>query len=787
MLGRFYKFSQDLHNVLEQLDVSPDLRDKLFLDQASDFSIVMTARAFVGINSVALLCFDFLHAPDALCRYLVFIALEMAYLAVIFLNVRWLRRGFANGQDAKVHIKTVRVILVFLGVMWGIFFNILMPFGDGDQRALIYGLAVGLISTPVLVSPLSCALAFWLPVCVGVCVGMALNNMTDPFALGDLLGFIVLTGYCIIYLNRRMNERAIGEIRLQENSETIKLLLRDFEESASDWLWETNAQMEIRHVSNRLAQVAARPVAEIAGRFPHALLGEIMNYDHRPGSPIEKLVRAIEQRSAFRDLVVPVIINAEERYWSLTGKPVLDKFGHFSGYHGVGSDITGQRRQQEHIAFLARHDSLTKLPNRMLFNEMLQQFCDDPSSGGLALLCLDLDLFKNVNDTLGHAFGDAMLVAVAERLRSSIRDTDLAARLGGDEFAIILLKRSEQEAVAIANRIIERVTRPYYFEGQLLQISISIGITLAPRDSNQPNGLMKNADLALYRAKADGRARWRLYDSEMDELMKDRRALQSALRQALVRDEFRLVYQPIVTLPDGQFVGAEALLRWEHPERGLLEPGAFIGIAEDTGLIGQIGEWVLFQACQEAAGWPAHIGVAINLSPLQFRDPHLVETINRALNESGLTPNRLELEITETTMLETNSQTVDSLWQLHTRGVRIALDDFGTGYSSLSYLRRFPFDKVKIDRSFIRDLGFDTDDGSIILAIIGLAQRMNMIVTAEGVETPEQAELLTRYGCCQAQGYMFGRPQSAGKFAALVATGEPAKRVPVIQPNMLPA
>ncbi len=749
--------------------VPGDLSDRLLLDQASDFSYIITAIALLGLNQIGLLFVYFFKSPDALLRELVFVAVVICYMFIMAEARGWLRRVQPAGKDAKAYIVSMSRLLVVLGVVWSVLFFILMQQRNTGQLCLLYGVFVGCLATPVMVSPISCALSYWAPICIGIFVACLFANTFEPFALVNLIAFMGLTGFCILYINSRLNDRAVSAIRLEENGQVIKLLLRDFEESASDWLWETNEALEMQEVSHRLAQVAHRPAGAMRGKFPQAMLGEIMNYDHRAGSPIEKLQRIIEERSPFRDLVVPVLINGEERYWSLTGKPILDKSGRFAGYHGVGSDITGQRRQQEQIAFLARHDSLTKLPNRVLFSEVLHQACDNCTQKGIALLSLDLDHFKNVNDTLGHATGDGVLVAVAERLRGCIREFDIASRLGGDEFGIILVTDDPQEAEVIASRIIERVSRPYHFDGHLVQIGMSIGITMAPQDSRNPSGLMKNADLALYRAKAEGRGVWRLYDLEMDERLQDRRALQSSLRQAVLRDEFRLEYQPLVDLTDGRIVGAEALLRWQHPERGLLPPGEFITLAEDAGLIGQIGEWVLGQACREAANWPAHVGIAVNLSPLQFRDSGLVEIINRALEQAGLAPTRLELEITETTMLETSSQTVDALWQLHGRGVRIALDDFGTGYSSLSYLRRFPFDKIKIDRSFIRDLGYEKDDTSIILAIIGLAERMNMVVTAEGVETPRQAAILTSYGCGQAQGYLFSRPVAAAVFAQIVA------------------
>jgi diguanylate cyclase (GGDEF)-like protein len=762
-------FVRSFRKLAAGAQVPDDLSERLLLDQASDFSYIITAISLLGLNQIGLLFVYFFRSPDAPLRELMFVAVVVCYVFIMGHARGWLRRVRPAGKDAKAYIASMSRLLAVLGVAWSALFFILTQQHNAGQLSLLYGVFVGCLATPVMVSPISCAISYWAPICIGICLACLFASTFEPFALVNLVAFMGLTGFCILYINSRLNDRAVSAIRLEENSQVIKLLLRDFEESASDWLWETNAALELQQVSQRLAQVAHRAADTFSGQFPRAMLGEIMNYDHRPGSPIDKLLRIIDDRSPFRDLVVPVLINGEERYWSLTGKPILNKSGRFSGYHGVGSDITGQRRQQEQIAFLARHDSLTKLPNRVLFSEVLHQACDNCTQTGIALLSLDLDHFKNVNDTLGHATGDGVLVAVAERLRGCIREFDIASRLGGDEFAIILVTDDPQEAGVIASRIIERVSRPYHFDGQLVQIGMSIGITMAPQDSRNPSGLMKNADLALYRAKAEGRGVWRMYDVEMDERLQDRRALQASLRKAVLRDELRLEYQPLVDLTDGRIVGAEALLRWQHPERGLLPPGEFITLAEDAGLIGQIGEWVLGQACREAANWPEHVGIAVNLSPLQFRDNGLVEIIDRALEQAGLAPARLELEITETTMLETSSQTVDALWQLHGRGVRIALDDFGTGYSSLSYLRRFPFDKIKIDRSFIRDLGYEKDDTSIILAIIGLAERMSMVVTAEGVETPQQAAILTSYGCGQAQGYLFSRPVAAAVFAQIVA------------------
>jgi diguanylate cyclase (GGDEF)-like protein len=785
--GRPWRGPKLLSGILARLkifldigQVPPDLIDRLYLDQATDFSKVITARAFVGICTAGLIAMAYGQTAFSVERSALIGAVQIIYVIIIALSWPWLRPRVVPADRARQFMRRAACLLFIAGMLWACIFYIDDFSGDLQQKLFTYGVMIGLISMPVLVAPLSAAIAFWLPVAVGALVSYRLSGQFDPFLFIDLLAYILLIGYCILYLNRRMNERAIGAIRLEENSELIKLLLRDFEENASDWLWETNAQLELQRVSARLAQVSRRPAGSIRGKFPEALLGGRRRAADGPGvdgqgAAIMRLNRLIGERAAFRDLVVPVTIAGEERFWSITGKPITDRLGVFTGYHGVGSDITGQKRQQEQIAFLARHDSLTKLPNRLLFNEALHEACETCAESGIALLCLDLDHFKLVNDTLGHPTGDGVLLAVAERLRGCLREVDIASRLGGDEFGIIVSTNDAAEAYRVATRVREGISRPYEFDGQLVQIDVSIGIAMAPRDQTTPSGLMKHADLALYRAKSEGRGTLRFYDPEMDERLNRRRALQSLLGHAVQRGELRVDYQPIVDVASRRIVGAEALLRWQHPDLGLLLPGQFIGLAEETGLIGPIGEWVLRQACKQAAGWPGDVAVAVNLSPLQFRDDALVASIDAALADAGLAPARLELEITETTMLETNAQTVEALWALHGRGVRIALDDFGTGYSSLSYLRRFPFDKIKIDRSFIRDLSYEKDDSSIIQAIIGLADRMNMIVTAEGVETGDQASLLASYGCAQAQGYLYHPPITPALFAQLLATQEQQK------------
>ncbi len=753
---------------------------RLHVEQASILAHLLPIMCGVGISSMSLLFFDLYISRVAVPGYLIALAscVILTYTSLSWKAFQCLRNA-GQSSHARGFIRNVGGLCALLGALWGLTAIEVMEIATVAQRALVYAIMIGCVSTPVMVPPAAVGFAFWVPITIGAFLSLVLvPGPIDYFAVVCLIGYANLTGFCIIYLNRKLTERAVNAIRIEENAEVIKLLLRDFEENASDWLWETDAKLTLQHISTRLAQVAGKSREALAGRFPQVLFGSMTKADQQGGTPLARLNRYIGERSPFRDLVVPVVIDGEERSWMLTGKPIVDKAGRFVGYHGVGSDVTVVRRSQEQIAFLARHDSLTRLPNRVLFNEMLHLGCTRAEEDGLALLCLDLDDFKSVNDTMGHATGDGILIAVSERLRGCIRDGDIAARLGGDEFAIILKTKDIEEVAAVARRLCERVSRPYHFDGRLVEIGVSIGVTLAPRDGATPHLLMKNADLALYRAKADGRAIWRLYDVEMDERVQDRRSLQTDLRQALARGEFYLAFQPIIDFQSKRIVAAEALLRWYHPERGQLSPAEFIPMAEGAGLIAPIGAWVLRQACAIAATWPKDVHVSVNLSPLQFRDEELINEVDAALAESGLEPARLELEITETTVLETNNQTIEALLELHGRGIRIALDDFGTGYSSLSYLRRFPFNKIKIDRSFIRDLGQEKDDASIILAIIGLATSMKMVVTAEGVETEAQADFLSANGCTQAQGFLFYRPLSAEAIGEAIAVNHSG--VPIV-------
>jgi diguanylate cyclase (GGDEF)-like protein/PAS domain S-box-containing protein len=438
------------------------------------------------------------------------------------------------------------------------------------------------------------------------------------------------------------------------------------------------------------------------------------------------------------------------------------------GWVETFEDITERRQAEEKIAHMARHDGLTGLPNRTHFGEHLENSLGSLGRGdSIAVLCLDLDRFKVVNDTLGHQSGDRLLQIAAERLRGALRETDFLARIGGDEFSVLQVAEHQPGAVtALARRLVEVMGAPIMVGDHQVQVGVSVGIAFAPADGSVADQLLKNADLALYRAKAEGRGTYRFFESAMDARMQARRALELDLRHAVATRAFELHYQPIVDLESNAVSAFEALLRWTDPIRGRVPPLDFIPLAEETGLIIPIGEWVLRQACAQAARWPAPIHIAVNLSPLQFKNAGLVATVIGALASSGLAPDRLELEITETVLLQDSDATLATLHQLRGLGVSIAMDDFGTGYSSLSYLRKFPFDKIKIDQSFIRELADGKDSLAIVRAVTGLGSSLGITTVAEGVETADQLARLKAEGCTAVQGFYFGAARPADEATA---------------------
>jgi diguanylate cyclase (GGDEF)-like protein len=488
---------------------------------------------------------------------------------------------------------------------------------------------------------------------------------------------------------------------------------------------------------------------------PGCTMYELISHRKETGSfsgDVGEFCASIRRNVALGKITHQIVDTADGRAIQIINQPL-----EAGGWVATIEDVTERKRSDEKIVHLAHYDALTDLPNRVLFREQLESALEKVQPDQqLAVLYIDIDEFKSVNDALGHSVGDELLKAVAGRLRGCLGETDVAARLGGDEFAIIQTAiRHPSDTTHLVGRIYEAIRKPYDCGGHLITTDASIGIALAPQQGADLDQLLKNADMAMYEAKADGRRTYRFFELSMDARVKTRRILELELRQAIMDGGFEVYYQPLVNLRDNKISSCEALLRWRHPKRGMISPAEFIPIAEETGLINQLGDWVLNTACIEAASWPDHIRVAVNVSPIQFRSETLALNVATALATSGLAPCRLELEITEAILIRDDEVALALLHQLRELGVRIALDDFGTGYSSLSYLQRFPFDKIKIDRCFVKDIAGAAGSSSIVQAIVNIAAASNMTTTAEGVETVPQMELLRELGCTEMQGYLF--------------------------------
>ncbi|MBV9116616.1 MAG: EAL domain-containing protein, partial [Acetobacteraceae bacterium] len=559
-----------------------------------------------------------------------------------------------------------------------------------------------------------------------------------------------------------------GALRLSESEARYRLLA----ENAADMIVQHTADRRRAYVSPASRSLLGREPEEMLAEdfaeilHPDDLEGITTAYDHlmRHGGKITCCYRLRHKDGHYVWV---------EAHWVATP---LD--GARTELVAVVRDISERKAAEARIAHMAHHDALTGLPNRVLLRERLHEALARARRGEVfAVLCLDLDHFKAVNDTLGHTVGDTLLRLVTRRLLADARETDTIARLGGDEFAIVQSSVDQpRDATALARRVIEALREPFEIDGHQVVVGASVGIAVAPGDGAEPDELLKNADLALYRAKADGRAAWRFFEPEMDARMQERRLLELDLRRALVAGEFALHYQPLMNPRTRRVVGFEALIRWQHPERGLVSPAEFVPLAEEIGLIGAIGEWVLRRACAEAAGWPGGIKVAVNLSATQLRAGRaLADTVAAALKAAGLPAERLELEITETAMLQDTDEVLATLHQIREMGVAIAMDDFGTGYSSLTYLRRFPFERVKIDRSFVQELARErSEGGAIVHAVADLCANLGIATTAEGVETEEQLQRLLTEGLTEVQGYLFSRPVPATEVPGLLAPAETA-------------
>lgn len=590
---------------------------------------------------------------------------------------------------------------------------------------------------------------------------------TILFTLSGLVGTIEVGR---VYLKARLAEAAGAE-----KEAVVSLLLREFEENEADWLWELDTARRVRSVSPRFAFALGRSQASVEGTPFIELIAGPGWETGRFAAGLRDLAERLRAREHFSNLLVQVSILGEERWWELSGTPMRGEDGKFNGFRGVGSDVTEQRKSSEKIAYLARFDTLTSLPNRLQVTEALGEALRYASQwrGKCALLMVDLDRFKSVNDSLGHMTGDKLLAQVSARLQALMGEHQLCGRLGGDEFAIVMRDVADRASVrALAQRVIARLSEPYQVDQHTLYVGASVGSALGPRDGTSVEELMRNADLALYQAKDMGGGEHCGFEPLLHASAEERRQLEVSLRKALGREELALNYQPVVDARSQAVVSFEALVRWNSADHGFVSPGKFIPLAEDTRLIVPIGQWVMRRACEEARNWPDHVKVNVNVSPEQLLEPDFHKHVVEVLAATGLRPERLEIEVTESIFLRDASVARNALEQVMALGCSVALDDFGTGYSSLGYLRKLRFSTIKVDRTFVQGAAQGSAESlAIINAVVAMAKSLDMTTTAEGVETVEELELIRNLGCDKIQGYYFGRPMVASDAIALFSAG----------------
>jgi len=594
---------------------------------------------------------------------------------------------------------------------------------------------------------------------IGLAAALAATPVQPALLVLPVYATLLLVG-CRTLQRRVAAWRSVAIVERAAH-ESIALLLKEYEDQGVGWLWQTDAADRLVYVSPRICVLLGRSTSQLIGHSIVAVLGGDARLDH-----------AIAIRQPFGDLAVEVPTPGGARWVSLAGSPVVDPAGHHHGFRGVGTDITEIRHSQDRLTQLASIDMLTGLPNRQRLREIFGDAIADSRRTGhpCAILFLDLDGFKPVNDTFGHSIGDAVLRIVARRLDAEVGTAGLVGRVGGDEFALLIHDGREPEQVAaLAGRLIAAIAEPFLFDKGEIRIGLSIGCAFAPSDGVSIDDLLLKADLALYDAKSQGRGTLRLFHPRMQQVAEARAELERDLRLALDRDQLRIAYQPIVAAASGAVLGFEALLRWDHPERGPIAPADFIPIAEETRLIDRIGAWVIAQACRDAACWPDQMVVTVNLSPRQLLDPMLPHAVGEALAAARLQPNRLELEVTEAVLIGDSAAPRDVLRRLRALGIGIALDDFGTGRSSLASLDNRIFDTLKIDGSLVRDAAVRSETHAIIGAIVGLANGFHFQITAEGIETQDDLVRMRDFGCHRLQGWLFGQPM--GHDGTLALTG----------------
>jgi diguanylate cyclase (GGDEF)-like protein/PAS domain S-box-containing protein len=649
-----------------------------------------------------------------------------------------------------------------LAAVWAALPTYGFSIGDQHSHAVIGGtMAAMLIAGLAFAAVPAAAMAWTATITIGLCGGYLIGSGTFdiPVAVAVAsVAAIAVTG--IGRLSRWIFEQLQETAKVRTQAESVRLLLREYEHRGVGWLWQVDGENRVVYISSRMTALLGRSTSQLLGHSLPASLG---------GN--STLGRTLLERQPFTNLEMELRTRGGTRWISLAGDPIIDMDGAFQGFRGVGSDITEVRKTQERLTNLANMDVLSGLPNRGRVRQLLGEALSNAQATNVpcAIMFLDLDGFKPVNDTFGHPKGDAVLKSVAQRLVKEVGDSGHVGRMGGDEFAIVIRDgQSRKNIEDLAARLIGSVAEPYIIDKIEIRIGVSIGCAFGPIDGQSVDDLIQKADLALYEAKDQGRGTCCYFSADMQNEAEDRLRLEQDLRNALVLNQFRLDYQPLISAVDQRLMGFEALIRWHHPSRGIVSPLEFIPLAEETGLIMHLGDWVIDQACRAASHWPEHISVALNLSAKQLVLPALPQHVNEALTKYKVQANRIELEVTESVFLGDSDGALDVLKRLRALGVGIALDDFGTGYSSLGYLNKAVFHKLKIDGSFVRDAANNRETVAIIQSIVSLAKSFRMTVTAEGVETADDFTRMRDLGVHQIQGYLFGRPMSFERASELV-------------------
>lgn len=752
-------------------DVAPDEAD-WFARCRADFirsfpTILLDVARYAILLGLALM-------PDRTGGALAFpLAAMAAALIGTVLHLAIIHGEAAPTTDERTALARRRSFLVARAIVWSAMLAWALATFDAATRPALIGLAVTMMVVDGISNTTLPRTALGVALLQGACALVGLGWGSGWDVAGRILPVMLVAAtflhWSIFNLYYMFATRRIRTRRLSQSHETIRLVLNQYDDEGSDWLYEIDSRGCIVNPSPRFCAAAGFTVDVLHGLPLTTLL--------RDGQGAAELAERLQGSEPFRALMVSVPASDEERWWSVSGRPILDGAGAQVGWRGFIADQTDARRAEAQVAWLAHYDALTGLCNRALLQASLERLLSRCRDGReIALLYIDLDHFKEINDGLGHEVGDAVLVEVARRLEAVVRPLDLIARLGGDEFVIVAQDVDALGAQKMADRILEAVDAPILFADHTCHVGASIGLAFAPHDAATVVDLLRAGDVAMYNAKAGGRQRAVVFNPEMEVELRERRTLEIELRAAIRQGQLVLHYQPLLDVASGATTGYEALLRWNHPMRGLVPPADFIPVAEETGLIVEIGQWVIREALREAAGWDDHISVAVNLSPVQMRDAALLPTIVGALASSHVAPHRLELEITETTLLQDSTDVMELLHRLRALGVRIALDDFGTGYSSLNYLRAFPFDKIKIDRCFISDLATREDCQAIVRSVLALASELNMVTTAEGVEALDQLETLRSSGCDQVQGFLFSNAVPPTQITMDRAAEAPAPR-----------